>query len=216
MGGTFAVKLLWNALFALALPNNIDATSETGLIYGSMLVALVWSIFIAIAVFNSAGYFGSRSVWGWAASVIAFAGVSVPLFITINLFFSTAKTWDDVEIDVINANAALPISMSEELTLTSIRSDFYDRSVTLLIDFDALTLTRQSFDRKTETNKILAHCDAFADLLYYPVETVRFVFTAQDGSNALVLKFPSDCGIKIYKLGPSSDFLPRAFYFQAR
>lgn len=216
VGGTLIVRFLWSALFALALPNNVDATAQNGIVYGSMLVILIWSIFIAVAVFNSAGQFGARSIWGWTASLIAIAGISVPLYMTISLFFGVEKTWDDIETDIAQANIELPMPLGEGLLLTGIRSNSYDRSVTFLIDIDTPSITRRTFDRKVATNKVLAHCDVFADLLYYPTETARFVFNALDESNALVLQFPSHCGIEIYKLGPSSDFLPRAFYFQAR
>lgn len=214
--GTFIVKLLWDALFELVVPNHIDASAHTWLIYGTQLAVLSWSILIAIAVFNSAGQYGRRSVWGWAATLVAVAGIFVPLYISIILFTGLDKTWEDVERDVINANSKLPKAIGESLILTRVRSDFEDNSVTFILAFDAPTISRQTFDRKAETNKVLAHCDQFANLLYYPVETARFVFKALDESNALVLKFPTDCGIKIYKLGPNNNFLPRAFHFQAR
>lgn len=215
VAGTIIVKIGWNWVLRIAVENDDNMVLSDGLIYASTIIALICSVFLTISVFNSSGQYG-RSIWGWSATFLTALGIIIPAYITINLLFSVEKTWEDLERQILVAHAAISQDMGEKLQITKIGSLIFDHSVTFSMNLDVPSLNRTSFHRGSQTANIRAHCSEFSELLVYPVESVRFLFFANDGGHALITQLPSNCGVTTYSLGPSDIILPRAFYFQTR
>lgn len=158
------------------------------------LVVWPWTVFLAIAIINAARHTGKRSVWGWLATGVAGLSLATLPVQMYQAFNPKLENWQQVEGTVSALNIAAPIKFSDSLMMTEVLLDKQAKLITFQLEIALETINQQTFDPVALKNTEL---DACPDLKIYfdsPVEVLRFVYNAKDGTQGQIEITDSDCG----------------------
>ena len=193
LGGLVVGAGRYGAIF-IATKNVTNELLYDSLITGSSLVVIIWTIFISMAIINSAYYERERGFWGWVASTLAAIGIVRVLILSATLLGLMSLTWRDIENGVRIENLALPVQIEEGLIFTKMVANSDEKSLSNYFKFDYETLNEDTFDLKIAKEGSLESCADYKDFLEGPVEKIIIIFEANDGTTMQFEILPEDCG----------------------
>lgn len=188
------IALFQGSMWYLSMVLAAQEWLSTGLLGLGYLVVWCWTVFLSIAIINAARNNRKRGLWGWIATGVAgFSLITLPVQM-YQAAYPKLENWQQVQNTVAALNLAAPIKFSDTLLMTEVALDKPAKLITFQLDIALETINRNTFDPVALKNTELEACPDLKIYFESPVETLRFVYNAKDGTAGEVIITDSDCG----------------------